>query len=88
MKTRREWDEAVHSDPPGLVYRRTAPRAVALRVIARIVRELDGTEPRGGQVAKLFDSLDSGRAASIGSLVARPDGHGWRFCAAERARRS
>ena len=85
---RREWDEAVHSDPPGLVYRRTAPRAVALRVIARIVRELDGTEPRGGQVAKLFDSLDSGRAASIGSLVARPDGHGWRFCAAERERRS
>lgn len=84
---RREWDEAVRDHRSGLIYRQKAPRAVALRVIARIVRELDGADPRGGQVAKLFDSLDSDRPASIGSLVARPEANGWYFSKADRKSR-
>ncbi len=83
----REWHEAVRPQPFGLVYQRSAPRAVALRVIARIVREIAGEESRGGQVARLFDSLDSGRAASIGSLVARPQGDGWAFSKAPERHR-
>ena len=75
----REWHEAVRPQPFGLVYRCRAPRAVALRVIARIVHELAGVESRGGQIARLFDSLDSGSPASIGSLVARPEPAGWAF---------
>lgn len=84
----REWHEAVRPQPFGLVYRRRAPRAVALRVIARIVRELDGDESRGGQIARLFDSLDSGSPASIGSLVARPERDGWAFSKAPVKRRN
>ncbi len=84
----REWREAVRPQPFGLVYRRRAPRAVALRVIARIVRELDGEESRGGQIARLFDSLDSGSPASIGSLVARPERDGWAFSKAPVKRRN
>jgi tRNA(Ile)-lysidine synthase len=84
----REWHEAVRPQPFGLVYRRRAPKAVALRVIARIVRELDGEESRGGQIARLFDSLESGSPASIGSLVARPERDGWAFSRSPAKRRN
>jgi tRNA(Ile)-lysidine synthase len=84
---RREWHEAVRPQPFGLVYRRRAPRAVALRVMARIIREIGGDEARGGQVARLLDSLESGAPASIGSLVARPERDGWAFSKAPVKRR-
>lgn len=82
----REWQECIARAPMGLTYRPQAPRAIALRVIARIVRELDGTEPRGGQVAHLFDELLARRPASIGGLVARVTPEGWSFTMAPRRR--
>ena len=57
-----------------------------LRVIARIVTELEGGEPRGGQIAAVFDALASGSPVSIGQLVARVDREGWAFSAAPRRR--
>ncbi|MFM6930776.1 MAG: tRNA lysidine(34) synthetase TilS [Novosphingobium sp.] len=83
----REWTECVTKAPMGLIYRPQAPRAVALRVIARVVRELDGAEPRGSAVARLFDSLLARQPASIGGLVARTGHDGWAFTKAP-ARRS
>lgn len=77
-----EWRSCVKPEPLGLKYRPQAPRAVALRVVARIVKELDGEEPRGGAVARLFEALAQGRPASIGSLVARPNAGGWSFAKA------
>ena len=74
-----EWRSCVKKEPMGLGYRPQAPRAVVLRVIARIVRELDGTEARGGAVARLLDALTEGRAASIGQLVVRPNAGRWSF---------
>ena len=85
---RREWREAVRPQPFGLVYRRRAPKAVALRVMARIIGEIGGEEVRGGQVARLFDSLESGAPASIGSLVVRPERDGWAFSQAPVKRRN
>lgn len=75
----REWDEAVVKAPMGLTYRPKAPRAVALRVLARIVTELDGEAPRGSAVARLFESLLARQPASIGGLVARVMPEGWSF---------
>lgn len=75
----REWQEGVARAPLGLVYRPQAPRAVALRVLTRIVTELDGEAPRGSAVARLFDSLLARQPASIGGLVARPMPEGWTF---------
>ena len=75
----REWSEAVTAQGLGLVYRPQAPRAIALRVLARIVRQLDGEEPRGQALARLFDSLVARQPASIGELVARPMADGWSF---------
>ena len=83
---RREWVEQVRAEGLGLTYRPQAPRAIALRVLARIVRQLDGEEPRGGALARLFDALVAGKPASIGNLVARPTLEGWSFTPAPKRR--
>lgn len=82
----REWSECVTKAPMGLTYRPQAPRAVALRVIARIVSELDQEEPRGSAVARVFDSLLARQPASIGNLVARATPEGWSFTKAPQRR--
>jgi tRNA(Ile)-lysidine synthase len=82
----REWREAVTRAGLGLTYRPRAPRAIALRVLARIVRDLDGEEPRGQALARLFDSLVAHQPASIGGLVARPLPDGWSFGKAPKRR--
>jgi tRNA(Ile)-lysidine synthase len=74
-----EWRSCVKKEPMGLGYRPQGPRAVVLRVIARAVRELDETEPRGGAIARLFETLVEGRPASIGNLVVRPNAGRWSF---------
>jgi tRNA(Ile)-lysidine synthase len=75
----REWAERVEHSPMGLIYRPLAPRAVALRVLVRIVAELDGETPRGGAAARLFDALVARQPMSIGCLVVRPLPEGWSF---------
>lgn len=83
---RREWQECVAAFGLGLTYRPQAPRAIALRVLARIVLQLDGEEPRGGALARLFDALVARQPASIGNLVARPTPDGWSFIKAPKRR--
>ena len=75
----REWVERVEPSPMGLIYRPLAPRAVALRVLVRIVAELDGEAPRGSAAARLFDALVARQPMSIGSLVVRSSSEGWSF---------
>lgn len=76
---RREWTECVSESGLGIIYRPQAPRAVALRVMARIIAKLDGEEPRGGAVARVFDTLIARQPVSIGNLVARATPNGWSF---------
>ena len=83
----RAWQELVERDGLGLAFRARVPRAIALRVLARIVREMDGEEPRGGAIARLHDSLAAGQLASIGDLVARPSRDVWTFHRSPRRRR-
>lgn len=83
----REWQEAVSPGALGsYVYRPQAPRAVALRVLARLVEKLDGTAPRGSAVALLFDTLVAGQPGSLGGLVARPLPEGWSLAKAPARR--
>lgn len=81
----REWAEAVAKGPLGFSYRPQAPRAVALRVLGRIAREL-GESPRGAVLARAFEALVAGQPASIGALVARPGPDGWSVQAAPKRR--
>lgn len=79
----REWAEAVDWDDDGSVlYRCNVPRAVALRVMARIMQEMGKDAPRGGQLVRLYDSLTAGKAATLGTLMAKPVTGGWRFSTA------
>ncbi|HWU01768.1 MAG TPA: tRNA lysidine(34) synthetase TilS, partial [Novosphingobium sp.] len=82
----REWAENVTREPMGITYRPQAPRAVALRVVARIVEQLEGEAARGSAIARLFDTLVARQPASIGNLVARPMPGGWSFAKAPRRR--
>ncbi|MBW8785341.1 MAG: tRNA lysidine(34) synthetase TilS [Novosphingobium sp.] len=82
----REWSENVTAEGAGLTYRPTAPRAIVLRVVTRIVRELDGAEPRGSAVARLCDDLAAGRPGTLGSLVVRASYAGWSFTRAPQRR--
>ena len=82
----REWTECVATAPLGLTYRPTAPRAVALRVITRIVSELGGEAPRGAAAARVFESLLAGQPAAIGARVARVTPEGWSFTKAPQRR--
>lgn len=75
----REWREAVTQGDDETVYRPTAPRAVALRVIARIVTDLGGAMPRGSAVARLYEALSTGTAATLAGAAARPTRAGWAF---------
>lgn len=85
--TAKEWRENVVSGPLGsFVYRPSAPRAIALRVIALLVAKMDGEAPRGSAIARLFETLMAGQPGSIGSLVARPTPDGWSFTPAPRRR--
>jgi len=83
----REWSENVAAGAMGsYVYKPQAPRAIALRVVALLVARLDGSEPRGGQVAQAFEALLKGRPVSLGNVVVRPSHEGWSFMPAPRRR--
>lgn len=82
----REWNEHVSVIPLGLRYRPAAPRAIALRVLARIVTQQTGDAPRGSALARLFESLIARQPMSIGNLVARATVDGWSFTKAPQRR--
>jgi tRNA(Ile)-lysidine synthase len=76
----REWREAVAWDEESTaLYRVSAPRAITLRVMARIIEEMGGGNPRGGQLARLYEALLAGTPATIAHVMVRPENGGWRF---------
>lgn len=74
----REWRECVSSDGAALRYLPSAPRAIRLRVVARIISELGGA-PRGGGVARLVDVLQAGEPGSLAGVLAKPAVGTWIF---------
>ena len=82
----REWRDAVRREPLGMVYAPRAPRAIALRVMARIFAEMGESPPRGGAIARAFDTLLLGSPASVGEGIVRPGPAGWSFARAPRRR--
>jgi tRNA(Ile)-lysidine synthase len=83
---RREWAEGVTREGLGMTYRPRAPRAIALRVLERICREMGEEELRGGALARLFEALRARQTMSIGNLVARATHDGWSFTRAPQRR--
>jgi tRNA(Ile)-lysidine synthase len=58
------------------------PRALALRVLERVIAHLGGTPPRGRDLARWHDRIAAGQIATLGGV--RGDGRArpWRFVAA------
>lgn len=82
----REYGARVEREGLGYTYRPAAPKAIALRVLARIVEEMDGEAPRGGAVARAFEALLARQTVSIGEVIARPGPGRWSFGKAPRRR--
>lgn len=55
------------------------PRALALRVIARLLADLGTGEPRGADIARMHDALVADEVATLAGVVARPGKKVWRF---------
>lgn len=74
----REWDEHVVERDNGFHYRHLAPRAVAMRVVARIVAAFGG-HARGQDLARLLDRLEAGESGNVAGVLATPKGGDWLF---------
>ena len=72
----REWDSQVEVAAGGMRYVPAAPRAIALRVVARIIAGFGGNA-RGGEVARLVDALERGAGGTLGGVLARVEDGGW-----------
>lgn len=75
----RAWTELVVQSGTGFDFTPAVPRAIAMRIIGRIVMRMGGQLPRGSAVAQLHDAMAQGRAMSLGPVVARPGKRLWRF---------
>ena len=75
---RREWDERVQEADGAVHYRPQAPRAVALRVVERAIAALGG-EPRGADVARLLDRLETGEGGNLAHVLATVERSEWVF---------
>lgn len=74
----REWAERVEQGDREIRYRPQAPRAIALLVAERAVRQLGG-QPRGTALADLLDRLESGQGGNLAGVMARPKNGEWIF---------
>jgi tRNA(Ile)-lysidine synthase len=74
----REWNERVAGTDDGFRYRPLAPKAVAMRVIARIVADFGG-RARGQDLARLLDRLEAGENGNVAGVLATAEGGDWLF---------
>lgn len=74
----REWNERVVGSNDGFRYRRLAPKAVAMRVIARIVADFGG-RARGQDLARLIDRLEAGKNGNVAGVLATAENGEWVF---------
>ncbi len=76
--TEREWQNRVEITDVATSYRPSAPHAIRLRVVTRIIARW-GSTPDGGGVAKLIEVLNERGTANLAGVIARASGDGWHF---------
>jgi len=75
----REWDERVTETAGVFRYTPLAPRAVAMRIVARIITSFGG-RARGQDLARLLDKLEAGEGGNVGGVHATVGKDGtWSF---------
>jgi tRNA(Ile)-lysidine synthase len=83
---RREWADGVEQAIAMWTYRPSAPRAVRLRVLERIVAEHGGGVPRGSDLVRWLEALEQGGAATLAGVKGDGRRLPWRFTAAPARR--
>lgn len=78
LMAEREMDENLAVVDGGIAFQPGAPRAVALRVVARIVAGFGGS-PRGGAISRLVGDLQNGTGGNVAGVAASVDKRGWVF---------
>jgi tRNA(Ile)-lysidine synthase len=74
----RDWAESVTVAAGGLLYEPDAPKAVALRVVSRIIAGFGGSA-RGAGVARLIEALQAGRSGNVAGVAATVEDGAWLF---------
>lgn len=75
----RAWDGRVTSQESALLIDAAGlPAALVQRLLARAVRQLGGSDPRGQDVARLAARLGGGQSGTLAGVLARP-GPRWRL---------
>ena len=74
---RREWEECVEEKGEAFLYCPSAPFAVQLRVLTRLVGRLGG-EPRERALARIVRDLAVGESANIAGALLERTRDGWR----------
>jgi tRNA(Ile)-lysidine synthase len=74
----RDWDDRVSVAEGGIRYQPGSPRAIALRVVTRIVEGFGG-HPRGGGIARLVAELESGGGGNLAGVAATLADGAWLF---------
>jgi tRNA(Ile)-lysidine synthase len=72
------WSRHVRREGDVVRFHPLAPRLMRLRMVERIIRELGG-DPRGSDVARLLDTLGTGKAANVGGVLGAVEGNQWVF---------
>jgi len=83
----REWGDCVTVTDRTFRYRPTAPRAVILRVVARIIQQFGGTA-RGQDLARLIERLSAGEGGNVAGVLASVERNGEWLFRAEPPRRT
>jgi tRNA(Ile)-lysidine synthase len=74
----REWNERVVGSDDSFRYHRLAPKAVAMRVVARIIAAFGG-RARGQDLARLLDRLEAGESGNVAGVLASVECSDWLF---------
>lgn len=77
--TDREWLETVELTDKHITYRPTAPRAIRLRVLERVVAQIGQGNPRGSEVNRWLIALEEGRTATLAGVKGVSKAKIWKF---------
>lgn len=72
------WRDHVTCEDGAIRFHPLVPRAIRLRVAGRIFAQF-GACPRGGEVARLVDRLETGGGGNLAGVLARAEAGAWAF---------
>lgn len=75
----REWADAVVVTDRLITYRPDAPRAIRLRVLERVIALIGQSEPRGSELSRWLNSVESGRTATLAGVKGASKAGIWHF---------